>query len=202
MTSINLYLIGNLVDESGKDRCPPPLNAKRQERRQSPLAAGIRVQVPARGVVANSQFSTMRVQAESHRRIVVRVDRRDFPDLSPGQPWLSVQATELHLNSRRKARKPVMPMPRRAIEVGSGTARNGYGGVKGAVVAQGNPESPELNDADRKNWSPKVHSRVDVVPADSVKSTVTMLPDSVMEMPDRPPIIVILRSEMGSTDGE
>jgi len=31
------------------------------------------------------------------------------------------QATAVRLNSRRKARKPVMPIPKRAIEVGSGT---------------------------------------------------------------------------------
>jgi hypothetical protein len=35
------------------------------------------------------------------------------------------QATEVRLNSRRKARKPVMPIPKRAIEVGSGTAAVG-----------------------------------------------------------------------------
>ena len=32
------------------------------------------------------------------------------------------QATEVFLKKRRKARKPVMPMPRRASEAGSGTA--------------------------------------------------------------------------------
>jgi len=32
-----------------------------------------------------------------------------------------VQATAVRLNNRRRARKPVMPMPKSAIEVGSGT---------------------------------------------------------------------------------
>ena len=53
-------------------------------------------------------------------RIAVCVDRRDFPGVH-GQGNLgcgSIHAAEVRLNSRRKARKPVMPMPRRAIEVG------------------------------------------------------------------------------------
>ena len=35
-------------------------------------------------------------------------------------PWHD-QATAVRLNNRRKAKKPVMPMPSKAIEVGSGT---------------------------------------------------------------------------------
>jgi len=42
--------------------------------------------------------------------------------LRKGYVRLVNQAFAVRLNSRRRARKPVMPMPRRAIELGSGTA--------------------------------------------------------------------------------
>jgi hypothetical protein len=50
------------------------------------------------------------------------------------------------LNNRRKAKKPVMPIPRRAIEVGSGTAAVFVttSDVFTAVITPDAPEKPRL----------------------------------------------------------
>jgi hypothetical protein len=45
-----------------------------------------------------------------------------FYDECSCHPPDSIQATEGRLNSLRNAKKPVMPIPKRAIEAGSGTA--------------------------------------------------------------------------------
>jgi hypothetical protein len=109
------------------------------------------------------------------------------------------------LNNRRKAKKPVMPMPKRASEVGSGMV-----GARGVTEALTVPVSPEgTPDSDALNIvgvvaDVKVHSRVDVVAVAAVKVTSTVFAGvSEIESPERPPVFpaVIASPEMGSTDG-
>jgi len=112
-----------------------------------------------------------------------------------------VQATAVRLNNRRRARKPVMPMPKSAIEVGSGTA---------AVVATPTESVPcdpvvtPVSDADEKLIAPgvlvvKLNTKDPLAAAVKLASTVFAL-ISVYVMPERVELTVVM-GPIGSTPG-
>jgi len=124
----------------------------------------------------------------------------------PGSQLALIQATDGRLNSRRKARKPVMPMPRRAIELGSGVVPTGAELTFSEVVAVWMwslaPENVGASDVEPMGPAVLV-SNVNTTEPDEVASnvTVTVLPDSAIETPVSPDDDTIVRLLMGSTLG-
>lgn len=111
-----------------------------------------------------------------------------------------VQATAVRLNNRRRARKPVMPMPKSAIEVGSGTAAV-------ATPTESVPCDPvvtPVSDADEKLIAPgvlvvKLNTKDPLAAAVKLASTVFAL-ISVYVMPERVELTVVM-GPIGSTPG-
>jgi len=96
-------------------------------------------------------------------------------------------------------------MPKRAIELGSGTplARGVTEALTVPVEPEGTPDSDALNDTGVVALV-KVHSRVFVVAVAAVKLTVTVLAASEIERPLRPPSfpgVIVGPVSRGSTDG-
>ena len=89
---------------------------------------GLSQLLPLHGIATLPGCASLMVATASPRGISVMAaqitgERDRLPPRSRGQSQLgSDQPTEIRLNKRRKARKPVMPMPSRAIDAGSATA--------------------------------------------------------------------------------
>jgi len=112
-----------------------------------------------------------------------------------------VQATAVRLNKRRNAKNPVMPMPKSAIEVGSGTAA---AVATPTVTVPCDPEVTPVSEALENVIGPTVlllnaNTKVPLAAAVKLASTV-FGPISVYEIPERLELTVEM-GPIGSTPG-
>jgi len=112
-----------------------------------------------------------------------------------------VQATAVRLKKRRNAKNPVMPMPKSAIEVGSGTAAV----ATPTVTVPCDPEVTPVSEALENVIGPRVlvlnaNTKDPLAAALKLASTV-FGPISVYEIPERPTELTVEMGPIGSTPG-